>query len=245
MMKIINLGSVLLAGVAIGVFGAILVSQVFRATGPRAAELRGPAADGAQENPLESVAAMARHVRAIADHLYELEEKLEENDNQILIQQELQRVQSRLRRFVGREVVWGAPVTSINNSVVNVTCLQMCPVGKLHEKQSCLFVHYGVLDQPGIYLFSKFEVGTHISLARAIQLRRGDALQIQGTISECFLDLESHSFKINIANPEVMEELRGYPGMILLTPKDLWRLPSRYPCGCSGKRPPPGPLQSA
>jgi hypothetical protein len=236
MMKIINLGSVLLAGVAIGVVGPILVSQVFRAEG-----LRGPAADGAQEDPLKSVPAMARHVRAIADHLYELEK----NDNQILIQQELQRVQSRLRRFVGREVVWGAPVTSINYNVVNVTCLQMCPVGKLHEKQSCLFVHYGVLDPPGIYLFSKFEVGTHISLARAIQLRRGDALRIQGTISECFLDLQSHSFNINIANPEVMEELRGYPGMILLTPKDLWRLPSRYPCGCSGKSPPPWPLPSA
>src|SRR5512135_2959469 len=40
-------------------------------------------------------------------------------------------------------------------------------------------------------------------------------------------------------------QLRGYPGMILLTLKDLWRLPSRYPCGCSGKRPPPGPLLSA
>src|SRR5512133_1441590 len=39
--------------------------------------------------------------------------------------------------------------------------------------------------------------------------------------------------------------LRGYPGMILLTLKDLWRLPSRYPCGCSEKRLPPGPLPSA
>jgi hypothetical protein len=49
----------------------------------------------------------------------------------------------------------------------------------------------------------------------------------------------------NTMLPVSSTSVRGYPGMILLTLKDLWRLPSRYPCGCSGKRLPPGPLLSA
>jgi EF hand len=48
-----------------------------------------------------------------------------------------------------------------------------------------------------------------------------------------WLDANSDGF----ITREETRVLRGYPGMILLTLKDLWRLPSRYPCGCSGKTP--------